>query len=192
MSDTGIVKIHNKEYKTVALRINEFREQYPAYAIETEVLCAGELVSVKATIKSDDGRVLSTGLAEENRAFGNINKTSALENAETSAVGRALAFFGLGGTEIASADEVAGAISQQNVQEAVEYLMRHNVALRNNIESVTQIKTAISVGDISTAAEAWREISTEDQHALWVAPTKGGVFSTQERETMKSTEWREA
>ena len=43
-----------------------------------------------------------------------INKTSALENAETSAVGRALAFLGFAGTEIASADEVANAIKQQN------------------------------------------------------------------------------
>ena len=53
--------------------------------------------------------------AEENRSFGKINKTSALENAETSAVGRALAFLGLGGSEIASADEVSTAIAHGSI-----------------------------------------------------------------------------
>ena len=57
--------------------------------------------------------IYATGHAEEYRADGKINKTSALENAETSAIGRALACLGLGGTEFASADEVARAISGQ-------------------------------------------------------------------------------
>jgi hypothetical protein len=43
-----------------------------------------------------------------------------LENAETSAIGRALAAFGLGGTEFATADEVANAIGQQRAAEAVQ------------------------------------------------------------------------
>jgi hypothetical protein len=62
-----------------------------------------------------EGRpVVAVGHAEENRQASTINKTSALENCETSAYGRALAAFGFAGTEFASADEVAQAISQQN------------------------------------------------------------------------------
>src|SRR5688572_31386677 len=68
---------------------------------------------MKATITDESGRVLATGHSEEYRHTSKINETSALENAETSAIGRALAAFGLGGTEFASADEVANAIQQQ-------------------------------------------------------------------------------
>ena len=108
------IKIHNKEYLTVAERINTFREAHPDWCVTTELVSDdGILVVMKATI-ADHERVLSTGYAEEIRGSSMINKTSALENAETSAVGRALAFFGLGGTEIASADEVASAIHAQN------------------------------------------------------------------------------
>jgi hypothetical protein len=107
------VKIHGKEYKTVAERINEFRSIHPDWSVQTDLVSDdGVLVVMKSTI-SDHERILSTGYAEEIRGSSMINKTSALENAETSAVGRALAFFGLGGTEIASADEVASAIQAQ-------------------------------------------------------------------------------
>lgn len=112
--DTGIVSIHGKEYRTVARRIEDFRSKYSSWSIQTDVVARDDAeVVVKATILDDQGRVISTGYAEESRAASKINKTSALENAETSAVGRALAFFGDAGTEIASADEVAGAIQQQ-------------------------------------------------------------------------------
>ena len=109
------VNIHGKEYRTVAERIAEFWGKYPVteWSITTEKVSeeAG-LITVKATISHLD-RVVATGYSDEIRGSSNINRTSALENAETSAVGRALAFIGLGGTEIASADEVAQAIHKQ-------------------------------------------------------------------------------
>ena len=63
-----------------------------------------------------DEKHLSTGTAEELRATSRINQTSALENAETSAVGRALAFLGFANNSIASAEEVSLAIEQQDRQ----------------------------------------------------------------------------
>ena len=63
-----------------------------------------------------DEKHLSTGTAEELRATSRINQTSALENAETSAVGRALAFLGFANDSIASAEEVSLAIEQQDRQ----------------------------------------------------------------------------
>jgi len=113
--DSGIVKIHGKEYQTVAYRVGKFREKHPQYALTTEILNRDDECAVmKATIADETGRVLATGHSEEYRHTSTINKTSALENAETSAIGRALAALGLGGTEFASADEVANAIAQQN------------------------------------------------------------------------------
>lgn len=119
------VRIHNKDYETVASRVNRFRQhdEHKNLAIRTELILADEnYVIIKASIvdivkNADEATigefVLATGYAEEKRNSTNINKTSALENAETSAIGRALAAFGYAGTEYASADEVANAISQQ-------------------------------------------------------------------------------
>lgn len=189
MSD-GIVKIHGKEYKTVALRVAEFRAAHPDYTISTELVEANDvLVVMKASILDLDNRVIATGYAEEVRSASKINSTSALENAESSAVGRALAFFGLGGTEIASADEVASAISQQN---DLSPLLAHNDALQRNFESVYFIKENLALKNWDAVAEAWGEIEDEDKKALWVAPTKGGIFTTQERSELKSDEFNQA
>lgn len=113
MADTGYVNIHGKQYKTVAARVNDFREQFGVgYGLITEIIEAdAQVVRMKASIVNAEGMVMATGHAEEYRDSSKINKTSALENAETSAIGRALAAFGLGGTEFASADEVARAIN---------------------------------------------------------------------------------
>lgn len=108
------VNIKGKAYSTVATRVEVFRKFFPGYALTTELLDspAPNIVRVRAIISN--GAICATGMAEEDRTQGAINKTSALENCETSAVGRALAAFGLHGGEYATADEVAHAIEQQN------------------------------------------------------------------------------
>lgn len=116
MPDTGTVNIHGKAYSTVAKRVQDFRESKDTkdFTIETELLSRDDqTVVMRAIIRDTAGRIIATGHAEENRTSSQINRTSALEVCETSAIGRALAAFGLAGTEFASADEVANAISQQ-------------------------------------------------------------------------------
>lgn len=113
--DTGIVDIRGKQYQTVALRVQNFRTVHPDFSLVTAVVDrAPEYVVMRAEIHDAGGRVIATGHAEEYRTSSQINKTSALENAETSAIGRALAAFGMGGTEFATANEVMNAIHQQN------------------------------------------------------------------------------
>jgi hypothetical protein len=58
--------------------------------------------------------------------------------------------------------------------------------------SVKAIKDGIATGDYATANEAWKELSTTEKELLWIAPSKGGVFTTKERATMKTSEFREA
>lgn len=113
--DSGTVNIHGKEYKTVAKRVDEFRKEHKLeLAIVTDLVSDdGETVVMKASIQNKDGWCIATGYAEEKRNASQINRTSALENCETSAIGRALANLGYGGGEYASADEVANAIGQQ-------------------------------------------------------------------------------
>lgn len=184
----GVVNIHGREYKTVALRVAEFREVCPDWSIVTELVAeTDDKVIMKASI-SHIGCVLGTGYAEEVRSASRINKTSALENAETSAIGRALAACGYGGTEYASADEVANAIGQQNASEAVEPLMKHNEAVRANFNSIAYMKEAHENGDALAFAEAWLELDDDTKSALWLAPSKGGVFTTAERAYLRSDE----
>ena len=190
---SGTVNIHGKEYKTVALRIQEFREKHPDFTIQTDLVEANDmLVVMKATISQGD-QVVATGYAEEVRAASKINRTSALENCETSAVGRALAFFGLAGSEISSADEVANAIKQQNNQE-LEWLIAHNETCMKHLGSIYFVKHYLE-GDNpkwDSAAEAFAEIPNEDQELIWKAPTKGGLFTTKERQAIQSTEFNQA
>ena len=114
-SNGQMINIHGKDYATVAHRVAVLRRNLGAkLSITTEVVSITEnKVVVKATA-SINGVVLATGHAEEDRKASRINSSSALENAETSAVGRAAAFLGVTNDNIASADEVSLAISMQD------------------------------------------------------------------------------
>ena len=54
------------------------------------------------------------------------------------------------------------------------------------------IKEGIEFKQYSTAAEAWFELNEDEMTELWRAPSKGGVFTTAEREVMKSSEFRKS
>jgi hypothetical protein len=108
------IDIDGKAYTTVANRITIFRRYFSDYSIVTDVLQNDDIkVIVQTKITTPSGVVIATGLAEEFRGKNIINTTSALENAETSSIGRALACLSLGGSEYASANEVENAISLQ-------------------------------------------------------------------------------
>ena len=109
------VDIKGKEYVEVNERVKYFVREYAGWSIETELLSnVDEICVFKATIKNENGRVMATGHAYEKESSSFINKTSYIENCETSAVGRALGFLGIGiDTSIASSDEVANAVKNQ-------------------------------------------------------------------------------
>jgi len=114
------ISIHGKKYHTVAERVNIFRKHFTDWSIDTAILnndlaeAMQSIVVMKAVIRTPTGRTVASGLASEVVGSSSVNKTSALENCETSAIGRALAFFGFAGTEIASANEVEIAKEQQS------------------------------------------------------------------------------
>ena len=143
------IKIHNNDYATVALRIGIFRRNLgTAATIKTDIIFQDDK---KVIVKSEvfiDNQLVSTGLAEELRASSRINQTSALENAETSAVGRALAMLGLTNDKIASAEEVSGAIvqSDKNLTAAltdldkVSHIGSYKSWLTTNQKLMTEVK----------------------------------------------------
>lgn len=124
------INIKGKQYTQVFTRINFFRGtgedglvwdggKGKDWSIEVDALNANEdIAHMKAIIKDETGRIRATGQAFESKAGSMINKTSHIENAETSAIGRALGNLGIGTSEsFASTDEVSMAIAQQATQE---------------------------------------------------------------------------
>ena len=113
------IDVKGKPYMEVNQRIKAFRMLYPAGSIRTEILSnEGGVCIIKATVgytdESGDFLILGTGTAYEKEGSTFINKTSYIENCETSAVGRALGMAGLGiDTSVASAEEVQNAIANQ-------------------------------------------------------------------------------
>jgi len=103
---------------------------------------------------------------------------------------KAMAMFGLGHYIYAGEDlpdpEVSKA-AEANKQQAL-----HEHLLAKYGETVKVISEAIAENNLSTAKEAWDELTEDEKREIWVAPTKGGVFTTKEREIMKSTEFRKA
>lgn len=109
----GVTVQRGKKYSQVNTRVELFRRHLPDWGIQTEIVkfgaVNGEPVVVRATITNPNGAIVGSGHAFEIVGAGNVNKTAALENAETSAIGRALASMGLAGGEYASLNEIDGA-----------------------------------------------------------------------------------
>jgi len=113
-------EIKGNQYAAVSQRIKAFRMLFPTGMIATDIISNENGVCIiKATVgflnENGERQVLGTGIAYEKENSSFINKTSYIENCETSAVGRALGMCGLGiDSDVASADEVQTATFQQD------------------------------------------------------------------------------
>ncbi len=133
--------VKGKNYIEVNQRIKAFRMVYPNGSIATEIVSLENgVVTMQTTIKDDEGKILATGYAYEKENSTFINKTSFIENCETSAVGRALGMCGFGiDTSVASYEEVANAVQNQNKeskqsgankQKLIDYCKTNNIDLK--------------------------------------------------------------
>lgn len=141
------IDIKGKQYVLVADRVVYFNEQYPNGAIHTEYTEEESRVTFKATVYPDveSEKRYFTGFSQAIWGEGMVNKTSALENAETSAVGRALAMMGIGVIgSIASVDEINKA---QNTEKIMEELGNCNSCHAPNAKS--------KIGNVYCSAKCW-------------------------------------
>lgn len=111
--------IKGKDYIPVNERIKAFRFIYPRGQILTEIIgLENGICTMKAEVYDDNGKLLATGHAQEKETSSFINKTSFIENCETSCIGRALGSLGIGlDNGFASYEEVANAKVQQGEME---------------------------------------------------------------------------
>lgn len=106
--------IKGKEYAEVNQRIKAFRMVYPEGSIITELVELENGICTMRAIVKDGENTLGTGFAQEKESSSYINKTSYIENCETSAVGRALGMCGFGiDTSVCSAEELQNALNNQ-------------------------------------------------------------------------------
>lgn len=154
------IMFKGRQYVLVSDRVLFFNAEYPNGKIETELVSpfGSEEIIVKAKV-TPDVKNLDRYFAAYSQAVkgeGYINKTSALENAETSAVGRALGFMGIGVIEaIASVDEInkaqttglgsnAPRANKKGAFQNIEYLnqedmVRGNESTKKSISTIAQI-----------------------------------------------------
>ena len=138
------VNIKGKNYVEVNERLKYFREHFKGYSLLSEIVeLTDERIVIKARILSPDLVEVANGLAYELAGSSFINKTSYIENCETSAWGRALANFGIGlDNSVASADEVSQAIELQDMEKT----------------ALLQISQAKSKAELKSIAEKFKPV----------------------------------
>jgi len=114
----GVSQRGGKKYTEVFVRVEQFRMAFgETMGINTEILVDdGKRVVIKAIV-THEGNIVGSGIAEEIRGSSRVNETSAIENCETSAIGRALASLGLHGGSYASANEIAAVQRKEKAME---------------------------------------------------------------------------
>lgn len=175
--DTG--KIEKKGYAEVHQRIKAFRMVYPQGDIETTILTdENGICKIRADIYDDNNKHLASATAQENvKSNSFINTYNAIENCETSAVGRALGFAGFGiDTSIASAEEVQNAIIKQDsknettpynfeaelmIQESQKQQIRTEID-ETNIKNYLKEKGKSKISDL-TFKEAYELLKKDDK-----------------------------
>lgn len=175
------IDVKGKQYAPVTERIKAFRMIHPEGGIITEIVSIeGGVCVIRATVTTAEGQVLGTGTAYEKESSSYINKTSYIENCETSAVGRALGMAGYGiDGSMASAEELLNAMKQQEdikraeaetVKQFGESVTNDNGATLQAFAKAKRLKAA----DLNL----WRVAAVRDgviPDAKWAAMTKGHI-----------------
>lgn len=153
----------------------------------------GAVVGVYCTVKTSSGDYLTEEMDID--ALNKVKSTSKAANGpwktwpeemmRKTVVKRASKYW-------PNCEAVGKAVNVLNAHEGIDIVNEDNLtlAIRANSESIKVIKESIDAGELSTAAEAWFELDEEAQMGLWVAPSKGGPFSTEHRKIMTSSEFR--
>lgn len=154
--------------------------------ISDDIILIGDRYYVKAvaTITDGESQVSTSALAREAESKKGMDASQITGTASSYA--RKYALNGL-----LAIDDTKDADSLDNRQAAQSQDL---VAKANekHAETIKVIKKGVTEGDLSVAQEAWSELTDAEKKSLWVAPSKGGAFTTEEREVMKSTEFRTA
>ena len=170
--------IQGKKYAEVNQRIKAFRMCFPEGLIKTEIVSLENGVVIFRAEIWANGSLLATGTAYEKEGSTFINKTSFIENCETSAIGRALGIAGFGiDTSVASAEEVQNAMANQKTDAKAEAKSEIKKASPKQIELINKF-----YGDKLGQLLAYYKIETLEDLPLKVA---SGLIAQAQKGTEK-------
>jgi len=160
--------IKGKEYVEVNERIKYFRfsEDYKGWSLSSEVVhLDAESCVIRAEIRDENWVLRATGFAQEDKSSSYINKTSYVENCETSAWGRALANLGIGiDTSIASSNEVSMAIAKQDIKPKTETKTSNKPSLLELTDDIVEkMVDAVKNGKRDAVQNALGKYKVSDQ-----------------------------
>lgn len=180
------IKLGTKGYAQVNERIKAFRKVYPTGPIETTIEeIRDDYVRIMAKVSNEEGEVLATGRASEmitgDAKKDYINKTSMIENCETSAVGRALGFAGFGvDSAIASAEDI-----ERNKANSKMYEIYINMFIRED-DAIKIIKTCIA--DLMRKMGVVKaSLGEKVQNELWTSLEEMGTTQLKKLESKLTT-----
>ena len=177
--------IRGKQYVEVNERIKFFRQEdeYKNWTISTEFTAMdSEMCVCKAVIADTNQRVVASGHAHEERAGSHINKTSYVENCETSAIGRALAMMGIGiDTSIASANEVNDAIAKQDGDASLSSKPAKATPSKGAAKSTSSTKAAAKDPELMSKAIDYIKSQTDKAKAFKFFMDKKGDQLTEKQ-----------
>jgi len=175
------------DYETVEVRLEKFIKDYPDFRISTELeVCEKDRYIVKAYLfkTTQCSSAFSTGLAEEKVTDRGVNQTSALENCETSAIGRALANAGYAAKgKRPSREEMTKVVATKVVKPAVkdvkaddqDYWTTPVGQYRGVVDAPVTLEKALDlVQDILGTPEAAQVPSCEHGSQIWKEGEKNG------------------
>lgn len=167
------IDIKGKEYTLVKDRVLEFNRLYPNGDIHTKIVSYENkrvVVMAKVTPDVDKPTRFFTGYSQADESQGLVNATAALENAETSACGRALAFMGIGVIEsIASADEMNKALVGLRMPSQTVLTPENDVMTAYN-EKESQTVKECPIHDVQMGSA----ISAKTNARFWYHDSEGG------------------
>jgi len=192
--------VMNKDGKTV---------RYKYAPLDDIIEQAGPVIrehgfSYKSNTVFQDGFIVATikvthdsGHSEETSFPVPIDKDAYMNNQQqhksADTFAKRVAFCNAFGIVTADEDDDANSAGKApSAKEIFARMARHAEAVRQNWDSINVIRESLAVNDYPIAVEAYYELSDEAKNDLQLAPTKGGIFTTKEREQMKSDLWGEA
>ena len=148
------------------------------------------MVSCTVTVECTGRTMWLPVMDHKNNAIKNPDSRK-ISDARMRCLVKAIALHGLG-LYIYAGEDLPQAVKEQAAADEAKKEDDYEALVERCLDTLTVVRESLAVNDYGSAKSAWRELDEETMTALWKAPSKGGWFTTVERQQMRSPEWSAA